>query len=374
MWSRLITSLRVGLYLAFLLPAMKTAILIRTIYFTVACLLTGSESCADVGARRADWSMVTVYPQDTISGNSLRVFAERVAIETRGYVGPHLQYRAQRDTEQLLLDVHSGRVDVADLFGGDLDVLDPLFELSTLPFLAQSEEDASTLECLAEIEYRRALASAGLHLLVMSPWPPTGLWSRKPISSIRDVVDLKIRTYDRASASVFANVGAHAVSLPMGDVKQQVRSGSINAVLSSGDGAVGDTLAGMLPNFADVRYAFPVSFLVMSEGRFKALPAEVQQQLTSASHAAQRAQWQVLPQRMETNYVRMRENGVSVQRPITLDLRAALEREGRVRAVEWSGRARPAVRAVLAAYRNRAAAVGNECRWSLGEAFDGGLG
>ncbi|TCG09597.1 hypothetical protein BZM27_04570 [Paraburkholderia steynii] len=353
---------------------MKTAILIRTICFTVACLLTGSESCADVAARRADWSMVTVYPQDTVSGNSLRVFAERVAIETRGYVGHHLQYRAQRDTEQLLLDVQSGRVDVADLFGGDLDALDPLFELSTLPFLAQSEEEASTLECLAEIEYQRALASADLHLLVMSPWPPTGLWSRKPISSIRDVVDLKIRTYDEASASVFGNVGAHAVSLPMSDVKRLVGTGDINAVLSSGDGSVGDTLAGMLPNYADVKYAFPVSFLVMSEGRFRALPAEVQQQLTSASHAAQRAQWQALPQRMETNYVRMRENGVSVQRPITVDLRAALEREGRARAAEWSGRVRPAVRAILAAYRNRATAVGNECRWSLGEGFNGGLG
>ncbi|CAD6562873.1 TRAP transporter substrate-binding protein DctP [Paraburkholderia sabiae] len=318
--------------------------------------------------------MVTAYPQDTVSGNSLRVFAERAAIETRGYVGPHLQYRSHRGTGQLLLDVQSGRVDVADVFGGDLAVLDPLFELSTLPFLAQNEAEASTLECLAEIEYRRALASAGLHLLVMSPWPPTGLWSRKPISSIRDVVDLKIRTYDQASASVFANMGAHAVSLPMGDMKRLVRTGNINAVLSSGDGAVGDTLAGMLPNFADVRYAFPVSLLLMSEERFRALPAEVQQQLTSASRAAQKAQWQALPERMETNYARMRENGVSVQDPITVDLHAALEREGQARALEWSGRVRPAVRAVLAAYRNRAAAVGNECRRSLGDDFNGGLG
>lgn len=354
---------------------MKTAILIRTICVTVACLMTGRESCADVGARRADWLIVTVYPQDTVSGNSVRVFAERVAIETRGYVGPRLQYRAQKGTGQLLLDIQSGRVDVADVFGGDLAGLDPLFELSTLPFLAQGETEAWTLECLAQTEYRRALASAGLHLLVMSPWPPTGLWSRKPVSSIRDVVDLRIRTYDEASASVFGHVGAHAVSLPMGDVRRLVRTGAINAVLSSGDGSVGDTLAGMLPNFADVRYAFPVSFLVMSEERFRALPAQVQQQLTSASRAVQKAQWQALPQRMAANHARMRENGVSVHDPIAGDLHAALEREGQARAVEWSGRVGPAVRAILATYRNRAGAVGNhECRWSSGEAFRAGLG
>ncbi|RKE23890.1 TRAP-type C4-dicarboxylate transport system substrate-binding protein [Paraburkholderia sp. BL23I1N1] len=321
------------------------------------------------------WSMVTTYPEDTVSGRGLRSFAERVETETEGYIAPHIQYRMSKRTAQLVDDVRAGRVDAADIFGGNLGRLDPLFELSTLPFLAQSEADAKTLACIAEPAYRSALAKAGLHLLVVSPWPPTGLWSRTPLRSASDIAHLKVRTYDEASATALGNVGAQASSLPMEQVKPLVSEGGIDAVLSSGDGSVGDTLAGILPNFAAVRYAFPVSFLVMSESRFKALSTQRQQQLTAAAHDVQTAEWQAILQRIAINYTHMRNNGVAIEDPISTDLRAKLQNEGRARAREWLGRAGSAGQAIFDAYNSRLTApAGSECRSGAVEALDGGLG
>lgn len=350
---------------------MKATILARSVCFTVACLLVAGESRAALGDKHVYWSMVTSYPEDTVSGHGLRSFAKHVATETQGYIAPHIQYRTSRRAAQLVDDVRAGGVAAADIFGGNLATLDPLFELSTLPFLARSEADAKVLACIAEPAYRRALAKAGLHLLVMSPWPPTGLWSLTPLKSASDITHLKVRTYDETSATVLGNVGAQAASLPMEQVKSLVGEGGINAVLSSGDGSVGDTLAGILPNFAAVRYAFPVSFLVMSESRFKALSAQRQRQITAAARGVQSAEWQALPERMATNYAHMRNNGVVIEDPISPELRATLHNEGRARAREWLGRVGPAGQAILDAYINRqTASAGTGCRSGVVESLD----
>lgn len=295
--------------------------------------------------------------------------------KTLGQIAPHIQYRTGKHTTQLVDDVRAGGVDAADIFGGNLAKLDPLFELSTLPFIAQSETDARTLACFAEPVYRGALAKAGLHLLVVSPWPPTGLWSRTPIKSASDIAHLKVRTYDESSATALADVGAQAASLPMEQVKPLVSEGGIDAVLSSGDGSVGDTLAGILPNFAAVRYAYLVLFLVISKSRFNALPVRQPQQVTTAVHAVQSAVWHALPQCIAVNYARVRNNGVAIEDPISGDLRAELQSEGQARAREWLGRVGPAGQAILDAYNNRTTApAGSECRLGAVEALDGGLG
>lgn len=338
-------------------------------------MLTGGASYADAGAGHVYWSLVTSYPQDTVSGRSLSAFADRLSTETQGYIAPHLEYRTDRSTAQLIDDVQSGGQDIADVFGGSLARLDPLFELSTLPFLAQSVADAKRLACIAEPAYRDALARAGLHLLVVSPWPPTGLWSRTPLRNTGDIAHLKIRTYDEASAVVLESVGAQAASLPMEQVKPLVRAGDIDAVLSSGDGSVGDSLAGVLPDYAAVQYAFPVSFLVMSESRFKALPAQRQQQLMVAARDVQVEEWRALPQRTATNYAHMRNNGVSIEDPISPDLRDTLQKEGQARAREWLGRVGAAGRLILDTYNNRSAIVTNlECQSGSVEAQHGDLG
>lgn len=348
---------------------------VRLLGFAISAVLVGSASYADVGPAHTSWSLGTIYPQETVSGRSLRLFAEQLSSETQGGIAPRIRYRQRKSASQLIDEVKSGELDVADIFGGSLSRIDPLFELSTLPFLTQSLVDAKTLACIAEPAWRDALANAGLHLLVVSPWPPTGLWSRSPLRNAGDIDHLKIRTYDEASAAALDGVGAHAASLPMEQVSPLVREGDIDAVLSSGDGAVGDSLASILPNFAAVRYAFPVSFLVMSEHRFKALPVQRQQQLTSAAGDVQAAQWQALPQRIATNYAHMRSNGVSIVDPISPDLQAALEKEGRARAREWLARVGPDGQLIFNAYNHRAAAqTGTGCQPDAMEARDGDLG
>ncbi|KMQ81321.1 TRAP-type C4-dicarboxylate transport system, periplasmic component [Candidatus Burkholderia pumila] len=112
-----------------------------------------------------------------------------------------------------------------------------------------------TLARLAAPAYRTALSHQGLVLLAAVRWPPTGIWSRKPIESLNDFAVMRIRTYDESSRRVIANLGAQVVSLPIQEALAQIKIGNIDAIISSGDGNAGRAYAAILPNFTALRYA-----------------------------------------------------------------------------------------------------------------------
>ncbi|WP_254624485.1 hypothetical protein [Burkholderia diffusa] len=62
---------------------------------------------------------------------------------------------------------------------------------------------------------------------------------------------------------------------------------ALDGVLSSGDGAVGKSFHGELPNFAAIHHAFPASFVAMSQTRFDALPDELRVKLDQAALSIQ---------------------------------------------------------------------------------------
>ncbi|CAH2813578.1 MAG: hypothetical protein CBCREVIR_3771 [Candidatus Burkholderia crenata] len=239
--------------------------------------------------------------------------------------------------------VLDNRAQVADVFTGSLAYLDPIFELFTLPFEVQSVDESRRLACLADPVYRNALSRAGLYLLFISPWPPTGLWSRQPIATAADMTSLRIRTYYVASATVLSGFGVRAAALSVQDVRPLLRTCTLDGVLSSGDGAVGKSLQADLPNFAAIHYAFPVSFVVMSQARYEAPPEHLRHALDKAGAVVQQEQWAVLPARIERNYAEMRRAGVAVNTSIDDTLRERLHEVGqaRLRLDDWVSRVPP---------------------------------
>lgn len=74
---------------------------------------------------------------------------------------------------------------------------------------------------------------------------------------------------------------------------------------------------------------------------------------------------------MVTDYAHMKNNGVVIEDPISADLRATLQNEGRARAREWLGRVGPAGQAILDAYINhQTAPADTRCRSGLVESLD----
>jgi TRAP-type transport system periplasmic protein len=240
-----------------------------------ACELVG-----EVARAGETWVIVSDHPRDTVAGRGAEFFATELAGQTgRALTGRIESWNMSTAATDLVAAVLSGGIQVADLFAGSLASIDPIFELPTLPFEVHSVEESMRLACLAEPAFKRALSHAGLHLLFISPWPPTGLWTRQRVTALRDIANLRVRTYDESSAAVMGALGAHATTLPVRDLEPMLQNGSIDAVLSSGDGVVGKTLQANLSSFNAIHYAYPVSFVVMSQVRYDLLPEKTRQGL-----------------------------------------------------------------------------------------------
>jgi TRAP-type C4-dicarboxylate transport system substrate-binding protein len=236
---------------------------------------------------------------------------------------------------------------MADSFGGALGADEPILGFASLPFVAVDAAQARALYDAARPAYEAAFARHNQKLLYSTPWPPSGLWTRVPANSIDAVAKLRIRTYDATATDVFTRLGATASVVSFADLPAKIASGSIDAVLSSGDGGAGRKLWEQLPRFTEINYAIPLSFTTVNLDKLKALDDATRKAIERAAAETEAHQWRALEGRLAQNYARMRENGVTIDADLPPALRARLREAAKAVVEEWARRAGPEGRALL---------------------------
>ena len=88
--------------------------------------------------------------------------------------------------------------------------------------------------------------------------------------------------------------------------------GSINAVLSSGDGGAGRKLWEYLPHFSEITYSLPLSIASVNQAAYDGLSPDTRAAVDAASRQTENELWLALSTRLEENYQRMRQNGVTI--------------------------------------------------------------
>ena len=262
----------------------------------------------------AVWDMPTEYPQNAMPGVGLTAFAKHVAELSAGQltIKPSFDAAAGIKSAGMLAAITEGRVQAGDAFAGSLEAEDPIFALPSLPFLVTSIADARRLADIARPYLASVLEKKGLRLLYLTPWPPSGIWSRTPLKTASELSGLSIRTYDKTSTEVFLGVGAKAALISFADTMPKLADGSLNAVLSSGDGGAGRKLWEYLPWFSEITYSLPLSVAAVNKAVYDSLGADQRAAVDAASRQTETGLWLALSTRLEENYARMRQNGVTI--------------------------------------------------------------
>src|SRR5713101_2025014 len=162
-------------------------------------------TAAPAAAQTTTWQMANEYPATSIHGEGDQFFARELRERSGGRIvithsfDAALGYRSR----DLLEAVARGTVPVADMYIGALGDVHPIFLLPSLPFLAVTPEEARLLTDVARPEYERVLAGQNQKLLYPSPWPPAGIWARKPVTSMEALGGLRIRTPDANGTATF---------------------------------------------------------------------------------------------------------------------------------------------------------------------------
>lgn len=341
------TSIRSALFSCVFYPGVKAMLarpLVRTILVALALWIHAEPGKA------LTWRVVTEYPSATMSGNGIATFARFV--NAHHHIGLRIaaEYESPVRSADIAEAAHGNLIQGGDAFGGGLAKIDPVFQLSSLPFVANSIEDARRLAYVARDTYRRTFADRGLHLLYVTPWPPTGLWSDRPIRTISDLHGLTVRTYDPASESVMQAAGAAAITIAFADIMGRLEQREVNAVLSSGDGAAGAKLARYLDNFTAINYAIPLSFFVVSEAAYQNLTAQQRRVVDIAAKQTEAYQWASVQQRVDRNLKSMRAGGVIIAPNADPTLIATLKYRAQRVVKQWIARVGPLGASLLGDY------------------------
>ena len=192
-----------------------------------------------LAARRAvaqgtAWSMASEYPATTVSGEGITFFADQLAKESSGRltIAPSYDAPGGLKSADIVAAIRDGRLAAGDSFAGALGRIDPLFALSSLPFVATGPAEARRLLDAARGLYANRFAREKQRLLYATPWPASGLWAKKPIVTPADLAGLPLRVYDSTGFALFAAAGARPANLSFADVMPRIVDGSIEAVLS----------------------------------------------------------------------------------------------------------------------------------------------
>jgi TRAP-type C4-dicarboxylate transport system substrate-binding protein len=300
------------------------------------------------------WDMPTEYPQSAIPGLGVTTFAKHVAESSAGkiQIRPSFDATSGIRSAGMLTAIAEGRVQAGDAFAGALETEDPIFALPSLPFLVTSVADAKRLAELARPFLAAALQKKGLRLLYLTPWPPSGIWSKAALKTPSDLSSLSIRTYDKVSSEVFASTGAKAASISFADTMPRLLDGSINAVLSSGDGGAGRKLWEYLPYFSEITYSLPLSVASVNAAAYDGLSADLREAVDAAGRRTETELWLALSTRLQENYQRMRQNGVTIDSSPAPAVIAALQSGAAVAQQAWCTRSGPICNQILDAFKS----------------------
>ncbi|MDF1748903.1 MAG: TRAP transporter substrate-binding protein [Alphaproteobacteria bacterium] len=312
--------------------------------------LNGGASAAEI-----KWDMANEYPPTNIHSEGDSFFSKRLTELTKGEIeithhfGASLGYRSKDQ----FYAVADGAIPLADTYVGALSGIDPLFLLSSLPFLAGTPADAQALFDISKADYEKLFAANNQKLLFVSPWPPSGLWGKNPLDSKEALADLRMRTYDANGTITFQAAGASPVQLSFADVIPQLSTGGIDAVLNSAEGGVSGKYWEYLSNFTEINYSMPLNMVHINLDSYNALSDELKAAVDQAAADTQVHIWENIQNRRQKNYSTMRENGITITDTLSDDFKTLLVESADVARQKWLGDIGPRGAEILDVYLAR---------------------
>lgn len=325
----------------------------RNTILGAAIALTAFTSAAL--AQTYSWNLANEYGESTIMGGADKVFIDAVSeasggdIAITGHYGGSIGYKSVDQFDA----VGDGALEMADTVATSLSGIEPLFLLSSLPFIAGTNADAKLLWEVARPHYEKVFEEHNQVLLWATPWPPSGIWANKPVTSKDDMAELKIRGWDASGVKTMSNAGSTAVQISWADTVPQLAAGSINSVLTSADGGASSKFWEFLDHFTAVNYSMALNMTHMNKDIYDSLTPEEQQIIRDAADKASEAAWADLEVRVEQNFEDMSQNGVTIVTDVPPEFLEFLKQSGQAVYDEWLQSVGPVGQEILDEYATK---------------------
>ncbi|MFN3811259.1 MAG: TRAP transporter substrate-binding protein [Roseateles asaccharophilus] len=304
----------------------------------IATALVAALSVATAQAATT-WNMSAEQPDANYLTQNVRQFAEDVKAATGG----QLEFKVTSNSvllkrPEVKRGVQQGIVPIGEVLMSALGNEDAMFEIDSVPFLASSFDASERLWKAAREQIAARLDKQGLVLVYGSPWPPQGIFTKTPVSSIGDFKSVRFRAYSASTSRMVTLMGAVPTTIQAAEVPQAFSTGVVDMMITSPATGVDTQAWDYVKHYYDAQAFIPQAIVIANKRSLMSLPAPQRQAVLDAGKKAEARGW-AQAREMTTKLTQtLASKGISVQ-PVPPAIAAELNKIGAAMAAEWSQKA-----------------------------------
>jgi len=297
------------------------------------------------------WDLPAAYPATNFHSENLVQFASDVDKASGGKLKITVHPGASLfKAPEIKRAVQGGQAQIGEILLVNFQNEWPIFGVDGLPFLADSYDEALKLWKVQKPLLEKKLAEQGMLVLYAVPWPPQGIYSKKPIASAADMKGMKWRAYSPATARIAELVGAQPVTVQAAEVSQAFATGVAESMMSSGSTGADSKLYEHVKYWYDTQAWLPKDAVIVNKAAFDALDAGTQQALMKAAADAEVRGLAASKKTNTESLDKLKAGGMQILPP-SPQLAADMKKVGETMLKEWLDKAGPEGKQLIDAYR-----------------------
>ncbi len=296
------------------------------------------------------WDMPMAYADSNYHSQTGKAFARCVNTATSGdiEITVHTSGSLFKGNE-IKRAVQTGQVPIGERLLSAHQNENPIFGIDSVPFLATTFEDSEKLFKAARPTLEKILAQQNLVLLYSVPWPPQGLYTKKPINSVADLKGIKFRAYNTATARFAELAGMVPVQIEAAELSQAFATGVAEAMISSGATGYDRKVWEHLTHFYQIDAWMPRNSVIVNKQIWDGLSDRIRNEIRGCADLAAYAGYWRAVQYTDFTLNKLREHGMKVG-PAGEQLKKDLDAIGKTMIDEWLKAAGPEGKAIVDAF------------------------
>jgi TRAP-type C4-dicarboxylate transport system substrate-binding protein len=312
-----------------------TPVLRRLLGATAALVL------ASAAQAQTKWDLPAAYPASNFHSVNLAEFAADVDKATAGKLKITVHPGASLfKAPEIKRAVQGGQAQAGEILLVNFQNEWQIFGADGLPFLADSYDEAAKLWRIQKPMLEKKLGEQGMLVLYAVPWPPQGIYSKRPLASAADLKGIKWRAYSPATSRIAELVGAQPVTVQAAEVSQAFATGVAESMMSSGSTGWDAKLHEHVKFWYDTQAWLPKNAVIVNKAAFDALDAPTKQALMKAAADAETRGWAASKKANTESLDRLKGGGMNILPP-SPQLKADMKKVGETLLKEWMDKAGP---------------------------------
>ncbi len=285
------------------------------------------------------WDLPAAYPATNFHTENLVQFANDIDKASGGKLKITVHPNASLfKAPEIKRAVQGGQAQIGEVLLVNFQNEWQIFGADGIPFLADSYDEAVKLWKVQRPVMEKKLAEQGMMVLYAVPWPPQGVYSKKPLNSAADLKGMKWRAYSPATSRIAELVGAQPVTVQAAEVSQAFATGVTESMMSSGSTGADAKLHEHVKYWYDTQAWLPKNAVLVNRAAFNALDKPTQDAVLKAAADAE-VRGLAMSKKANGDSLNILKNGGMQILPPSPQLKADMKKVGEVLLKEWMDKA-----------------------------------